>query len=87
MEEYVVYLLYSKTSRNSYVGYSSHLIERIKSHNIYGTDWTRNFRPWIVVYVEFFQSKAEAMRREKYFKSGRGLYIKNQIISDFLTCL
>jgi len=85
MEEYVVYILYSSDTGKSYVGYTSHLIERIRSHNIYGADWTKNFRLWKVVHVEFFQSKTEAMKREKYFKAGRGLYLKKKIIEDFLS--
>ena len=46
MEEYVVYILYSPSAGKSYVGYTSHLIERIKSHNYYGADWTKNYKPW-----------------------------------------
>jgi putative endonuclease len=34
--------------------------------------WTIRFRPWVLVHQESFQSKAEAMRREKELKSARG---------------
>jgi putative endonuclease len=85
MEEFVLYILYSPGTGKSYVGFTSHLIERIRSHNIYGSDWTKKCRPWIVVYVEFYSDKAQVVRREKYFKSGRGLYHKKQIIQDFLS--
>jgi putative endonuclease len=27
---------------------------------------------WIVVHLEFFQNKTEALKREKWFKSGAG---------------
>ncbi|OUL60254.1 GIY-YIG nuclease family protein [Flavobacterium sp. AJR] len=38
------------------------------------------FRPWEVIHVEFFSSKSEAMKREKYLKSGIGReFIKNLI--------
>jgi putative endonuclease len=30
------------------------------------------FRPWEVIYLEFFYSKPDAMKREKYLKSGVG---------------
>ena len=71
MDEFVVYILYSKKFNKTYIGFTSSLIERFKSHNELGTKGhTLKFRPWIVIYVEFFNSKLEAMKREKYFKSG-----------------
>ena len=82
--EYVVYILYSEKHKRTYVGYTSHLIERIKSHNIYGKDSTRFFRPWIVVYVEFYCNKIEAGKREKYFKAGKGVYAKQKILEEFI---
>ncbi len=71
--DFAVYILFSLKNGSNYTGYTAHLIERIKSHNIYGKDSTAKHRPWIVVYVEFYLSKEEALKREKYFKSGRGL--------------
>ncbi|MFN7100848.1 MAG: GIY-YIG nuclease family protein, partial [Flavobacterium sp.] len=63
-------------------GFTSNLIERFKSHNVLGTKGhTLKFRPWTVIYVEFFSSKAEAMKREKYLKSGIGReFIQNLIL-------
>ena len=77
--EFVVYLLYSEKFDKTYVGYTSSLIERFKSHNsLSKTGFTKKFRPWIVVYVEVYTSKQEAMAREKWFKSGIGrIFIKN----------
>lgn len=82
--DFVVYILFSLKNGINYTGYTTHLIERIKSHNIYGKDSTAKHRPWIVVYVEFYLSKEEALKREKYFKSGRGSQLKNKIIQDFI---
>ncbi len=83
MEEFVVYILYSEKFNKNYTGYTSNLIERFKSHNFLGTKgYTLKFRPWDVVYVEFFYSKSEAMKREKYFKSGVGReFIQNLILN------
>ena len=78
-----VYILLSLKIVSNYAGYTTHLIERIKSHNIYGKDSTARHRPWIVVYVEFYSTKEEALKREKYFKSGRGSVLKNNIIQEF----
>ena len=85
--EYVVYILLSLKNGRNYTGYTSHLTERIKSHNIYGKDSTSRYRPWIVVYVEFFEKKEQALKREKYFKSGRGVLVKNKIVNDFIAVM
>jgi len=78
MDEFVVYILYSEKFNKNYTGFTSNLIERFKSHNILG--FTIKFRPWKVIYVEFFNSKTEAMKREKYLKTGIGReFIKNLI--------
>ncbi|KIA97038.1 endonuclease [Flavobacterium sp. KMS] len=81
MEEFVVYILYSEKFNKNYTGYTSNLIERFKSHNFLETKgYTLKFRPWEVIHVEFFSSKSEAMKREKYLKSGIGReFIKNLI--------
>ncbi len=76
--------MYSNSSKRNYTGYTSNLIERFRSHNIYGKDSTRLYRPWTVVHVEFFRTKEEAMKREKYFKAGRGSILKNSIVSEFM---
>jgi putative endonuclease len=82
--EFVVYILYSVKSTRNYTGFTTNLIERFRSHNIYGKDSTRFYRPWIVVHVEFFETKEEAIKREKYYKSGRGSVLKNKIIEDYV---
>ncbi|WP_317192525.1 GIY-YIG nuclease family protein [Flavobacterium flabelliforme] len=72
-------MLYSEKFNKNYTGFTSNLIERFKSHNFLGIkDHTLKFRPWKVIYVEFFPSKAEAMKIEKYLKTGIGReFIKN----------
>jgi putative endonuclease len=71
--EFVVYILYSEKFDKTYVGFTSSLIERFKSHNMLANSgYTIPFRPWIVTYVEFFYDKTEAMKKEKWLKSGHG---------------
>ena len=70
---YTVYLLYSFDYDKIYIGYTSILIERFKSHNQLGKKgWTIKYRPWVVVYTEVFDSKSQARKREKQLKSGAG---------------
>lgn len=55
------------------MGFTSNLLERFKSHNSIGKKgWTIKYRPWIVIYTEFFDDKNSAMNLEKFIKSGVG---------------
>ena len=84
MEEFVVYILYSEKFGKTYVGFTSHLLERFKSHNSLGKKgYTLHYRPWEVVLVEFFVTKQSAMEREKYYKSGRGREAIKSLITEY----
>ena len=73
MQEFVVYILYSKKHDKFYKGFTTSLIERFRSHNELATKgYTIRFRPWTVVHVEFFETKREALQRENFLKSGAG---------------
>ena len=70
---FTVYVLYSREFEKIYIGFTSDLETRFKSHNELGTKgWTIKYRPWIILYQEEFDSKSEAMKREKELKSGKG---------------
>jgi len=70
---YTVYVLYSFSYDKIYIGYTSNLIDRFRSHNKLGKKgWTLRYRPWVVGYTEVYRSKTEARKREKYLKSGTG---------------
>ncbi len=81
---FVVYVLYSFRFDKIYIGYTSNLIQRFHSHNkLSHKGWTKKFRPWIVAHLEFFDSKKDAMKREKELKSERGRHwIRNEIITN-----
>lgn len=52
-----------------YTGYTKDLDERIKQHaNGNGAKYTRSHKPDRVAYVEVFESRSNAMRREKEIK-------------------
>lgn len=70
---YTVYVLYSVRFDKIYIGFTSDLEDRFKSHNELATKgWTIKFRPWSILHTEIFDSKSEAMKREKQLKSGGG---------------
>ena len=69
---YKVYILYSARYNKIYIGYTANLEERLLSHNQLGKKgWTIKFRPWILVYTESFDTKQEALLREKNLKTGK----------------
>ena len=82
MQEFVTYVLYSLKFNKIYIGYSSSLIQRFYSHNKFSNKgFTVKYRPWIVVYTEFFKTKNEAMKKEKWLKSGVGRkFIKEKVL-------
>ncbi|MDZ7715750.1 MAG: GIY-YIG nuclease family protein [Balneolaceae bacterium] len=70
---FTVYALYSPSYDKIYVGFTSDLDARMLSHNKLGKKgWTIQFRPWEIVHTEEFETKAEAMRREKQLKTAKG---------------
>jgi putative endonuclease len=68
-----VYVLYSEKFQKIYIGMTSNLEQRFKSHNELGTKgWTIQFRPWQIVYQEQFAEKKNALTREKQLKAAKG---------------
>jgi putative endonuclease len=78
---YTVYVLYSERYNKIYVGFTSDLEKRFLSHNELGIKgWTKNFRPWKIIHSEIFETKVEAMNREKQLKSSKGRETIREII-------
>ena len=69
---FTVYILFSPKHDKHYTGFTSNLELRINSHNLFGKGWTAKFRPWKIIFVKEFDTKAEAMTFEKWLKSGQG---------------
>jgi len=70
---YKVYILYSIKFNKIYIGYTSNLEQRLLSHNELGKKgWTIKYRPWSLIHQEDYQTKEEALLREKNLKSVQG---------------
>jgi putative endonuclease len=82
---YCVYVLYSSKHNRIYIGETANLIERFKSHNQLGKKgYTIRYRPWVVAYVEFFETRSEAIKREKSLKQGQGrMWIRENILPKY----
>jgi putative endonuclease len=79
---FTVYVLFSSNYDKIYIGFTSNIEARLLSHNELATKgFTIKYRPWTLVYTEEFQSKKEALEREKQLKSSRGRdFIRKQIL-------
>ncbi|MGA2668243.1 MAG: GIY-YIG nuclease family protein [Ignavibacteria bacterium] len=69
---FTVYILKSLKDGKRYIGYTKNLHRRLYEHNSGGCKSTRNRRPLEIVYHEEYDSKSEAMMRERFFKSSKG---------------
>ena len=70
---YHVYVLKSQKNGRPYVGFTRKTPKRrLEEHNYGSNQWTRHNGPFDLVYFERFNSRKEALGREKYFKSGSG---------------
>ena len=79
---YFVYILCSEKVKRYYIGVSQDLVVRLKAHNAGGTRSTKPYRPWRVVYVEPYQSKKDAYKREYFLKSPKGYLEKRRILES-----
>ena len=69
---YTVYILFSDSHNKHYTGFTTDLEDRLLSHNELGNGWTKAFRPWTLIYTKEFSSKSDAIKYEKWLKSGIG---------------
>ena len=71
--KFIVYVLKSLRNKKRYVGYSSKdAEERLREHNSGSNSFTRQNGPFALAYIEQYDNKTEAIKREKFLKSGQG---------------
>ena len=74
-----VYLLQSRDyADQTYIGQTSDLKQRLKTHNEGGSPHTAKFKPWKLVTYLAFSSKEQAIQFEAYLKSGSGRAFANK---------
>ena len=73
---FYVYVLKNTIANRKYIGQTNDLDRRISEHNGTNTNprrYTSKFSgKWELVYFEEYQTRSEAMKREKWLKSGTG---------------
>ena len=63
-----------------YTGHTQDLESRLAAHNRGLSRYTKQRGPWVLVYSEEFETRSEAMKREKFFKSGKGREALKEIL-------
>jgi putative endonuclease len=69
---FYVYVLRSSKTGRRYVGSCENVDDRLRRHDAGHSKATRHSIPWILVHSESFSNRAEAAKKERYYKSGRG---------------
>jgi putative endonuclease len=68
MSKYSTYILYSESIDKYYTGYTSDLGKRIERHNAGWGEYSSHGIPWKLVYYEEFETKSEAIKRDREIK-------------------
>jgi len=68
---FTVYVIQSRKGL-VYIGQTSDLQLRLERHNSGMSRYTKRDGSWHVVYSEEFHTRTEAMKRERWLKSGKG---------------
>jgi len=79
---YSTYILYSKLLDKYYVGSTNNLENRLFRHNSGYNKFTKTGIPWELVFVENFDTRSEAMNREKEIKSKKSRSYIEWLISS-----
>ncbi len=66
------YVLKSEKDGIRYIGSGEDSVERLRRHNKGDYRFTKGHRPWRLIYKENYATRVEAMKREKFLKSGQG---------------
>lgn len=69
---YYVYIIYSQSRSTKYIGFTTDLKLRIKDHKSGKSRYTKTASDWLIVYYEAFVNKTDAIREERFLKSGKG---------------
>ncbi|PYI93893.1 MAG: endonuclease [Verrucomicrobia bacterium] len=69
---FYVYVLKSGKTGRRYVGSCEDMNDRLGRHNRGESKATKHGVPWILVHTEQFETRSEALLKERYYKTGRG---------------
>ncbi|MSQ33612.1 MAG: GIY-YIG nuclease family protein [Dehalococcoidia bacterium] len=77
---FFVYILRNRQGR-FYIGQTSDVELRLRSHNEKRSFWTKSRGPWVVVHTEEFPTRAAALARERSLKGLKNRQALERLIS------
>ncbi len=78
---YYVYVLKSFKNNKRYIGYTGKTtFLRLREHNSGCNKWTKQNGPFTLIYSEKYNTKFEAIKREKFLKSGQGRKFLDELL-------
>ena len=84
---FYIYTLRSQRNGKKYVGLTQKNVDlRLQEHNEGKNQWTRNNRPFNLVYYEEYIDENFARKREKFLKSGNGREVLKKKLSHLFPC-
>ncbi len=78
--KFYIYVLKSEIHGIRYIGSGENVEERLRRHNKGDYKFTKGHRPWKIIYQEEYNSRGEAVKREKFLKTGQGRKFLDSIL-------
>ncbi|MCF6268569.1 MAG: GIY-YIG nuclease family protein [Melioribacteraceae bacterium] len=78
--KFSVYILKSLVADRYYIGSTENVLKRIEVHNSSRAKWTKRYQPWVLEYFEEYETRGEAVKREKFLKSLKGIRTKLELV-------
>ncbi len=69
---FFVYAIKSRERNYIYVGLTNNVDRRLKEHNNYENRSTKAYAPFDLIFIEAFETRIDARKKELYLKSGVG---------------
>jgi putative endonuclease len=82
---FYTYVLQSEIDGQYYTGYTKDLKLRFKQHCMGKVPSTKDRRPLELIYYEACLNQADALKREKYFKTYNGKRFLHKRLKSYLT--
>lgn len=80
---FFTYIIRSLKDGSYYIGQTGNLEKRLDQHNQGFSDYTSKKLPWEIVYAEEYQSRNEAIKRERFLKKQRNRSFYNKLAEEF----
>ena len=84
MEKYYLCIIKSDKTGKYYIGSCSNVQMRLKYHNNGWSKYTKTGTPWKLYHFEEFNSKTEALKREKFIKSKKSVRFIESLFENII---